>query len=386
MDPRPHIRLVRALADGEDAFLRQLDRGAPLEAAAFEGFLRREKLLPWVAPVGSSERVRGWLPEALAESLREAGRTSGERVSGLVALCREATAALAEAGVDALVYKGLVHGACLYGDPRLRHQGDVDLMVRRGQVEVAVEALGSVGYDVRVDGSSGEPMPERVSRMLRKPLLRKGVDACTLRRGPREKVDLHWCLRMRYLPHVGVRRLSDGRRTVDVGGLAVETFSEEDTLLVLVLMIAEKLRRAVLQQKLFLDLLLAGRALGPAFDWEAFLCDRRGEGLERLTTNVLAIFLELWECGEELPGLAAAVGRRRALLEVADREEVDALVARDRKHRRNRVWYDRAHAPRAPGGLWFRLGPDLPHTLARRAGRRLSTLRFGAGEAAAPRP
>jgi hypothetical protein len=202
--------------------------------------------------------------------------------------------------------------------------------------------------------------------MLRKPLLQKGADACTLRRGTREKLDLHWCIRMRYLPHVSERRLWEGRRAVEVEGLHVLTFSEEDTLLALLLMIAEKLRRAVLQQKLFLDLLLASRSLGDGFDWETFLLGRRREGLERLATNVLAVFLDLWECSDELPGLADAVTRRRRLLALANRDEVDSLVARDRKDRRNRAWFDRIHGRRPPADLWSQL-----------SGGRSSSLRFG---------
>ena len=122
-------------------------------------------------------------------------------------------------------------------------------------------------------------------------------------------------------------------------------------------------------EKHFLDLYLMLRALGPAFDWDGFLAPRRRERVEKACVNVLAVFLELWDCAGELPGLAAALRARHRLIELDGAGEAVALIERPRGNRENRTWYRRVY-PRSLPRFWaWRLTRDLPHTLAR-AGRR----------------
>jgi hypothetical protein len=50
LDHRSSVRAVRALAEGEDAFVSALERAPGFDAADFESFLTRHQLRDWVAP------------------------------------------------------------------------------------------------------------------------------------------------------------------------------------------------------------------------------------------------------------------------------------------------------------------------------------------------
>ncbi|MER3458636.1 MAG: hypothetical protein C4309_08450, partial [Chloroflexota bacterium] len=54
--------------------------------------------------------------------------------------------ALEAASIPAIVLKGPALALTIYPDPALRVIGDLDLLVRREQVEQAMAALHSLGY------------------------------------------------------------------------------------------------------------------------------------------------------------------------------------------------------------------------------------------------
>jgi hypothetical protein len=58
LDHRSSVRAVRALADGEDAFVSALERAADPEAAGFESFLTRHQLRDAEEAVVLMERPR----------------------------------------------------------------------------------------------------------------------------------------------------------------------------------------------------------------------------------------------------------------------------------------------------------------------------------------
>src|SRR5258708_8881355 len=57
---------------------------------------------------------------------------------------------LATLGIEAIPYKGLVLSEVYYGDMAMRQAGDVDLFVRKRDVERARKAVRDLGYTPRV--------------------------------------------------------------------------------------------------------------------------------------------------------------------------------------------------------------------------------------------
>jgi hypothetical protein len=170
------VRLIAASADGEHAFWAAVDRMPDFDARWFARFVEFQRLGPWVAPVVTGARARReWPAEAFA-ILDEEVVSCRRRTAQAVADTLEIDEACERAGLDRLHLKGVAFGARHYPASDRRHQRDVDLLVRRRDLERAIEVLAGIGY-------APEPIPTEV-----------GVVRLGLHRGE-SWIDVHWNLR-----------------------------------------------------------------------------------------------------------------------------------------------------------------------------------------------
>ena len=363
MEHRASVRAVRALAGGPEAFFAALERTPDYDAGAFEQFLSDHKLLDWVAPALASERAKPLVPDAFREKLVDYQALRRAHNAELLRVSAEVCAALARAGLGCLYLKGLYFGQRFYGDPNRRHQGDIDVLVRAAQFEAALEVLARLGFDVTTNLDDGKPVAERL-REIRGRSRAKAPHAVTVRRGV-ARIDLHWCLDSRSVERVDEGQLWTQRRRFSLSGIEFETLCDEHTLAFLLASLCGDLRRGACKEKHFLDLYLMLRELDSVVGWEDFCERQRREGVLALAINVLAVFLSLWDCAAELPGVVGAVAPRLRVVELRDAAEALALMERPRGSLENRIWFRRVH-PRSRWRSWvWRLSRDLPHTLER---------------------
>jgi len=363
LDHRTSVRAVRSLAGGPDAFVSALERAPGYDAAVFESFLTHHKLLDWVAPVLSSGRAEHLIRPGFRDRLCEYRTARLAHNQELLRASVEVRSALADTELGCLFLKGLYFGHRFYGDANRRHQGDVDVLVRGSQLEAALGVLARLGYDVNTNLDDGKPVAERL-REIRGRMPAKAPHAVTVRRGA-TRLDLHWCLNSRSLGRIDEEPLWAARHRFQLSGHEFETLSDEHTLAFLLVSLCEDLRRGACRAKHFLDLYFILRALDPHVDWEAFCERQREQGVLKVSINVLAVFLALWGCAAEFPGVVRSASRRLRLVELRDAEEALALMERPRGSAENRRWFRRVY-PRSSSRYWaWRLTRDLPHTLTR---------------------
>jgi hypothetical protein len=332
---------VRAGTRGPERFAALASR-PDLEPDALVAFARAQQLMPWLGFCVDGPRALEVLPAETVELFRVAREENEARAGRLAVRSQEIGDAFEGESIDLLFLKGLTHGACLYAHPAMRYQADIDLLVPRRDVRRAIEALAKLGYDTSTDAATGQPLADRVAEMLGD-VKGKLRNACTLARGEREKVDLHWCIRTYYEPIVPAAALWQDARSVQAGGVTLRALSPEKLLLVLLCNIAADLRKARLRAKLFLDLDLAVRAMNAPGAWRGFLERRATEGSESLAVNVLALFVSLWQCGDEQPELRDELRARARRIATGSAREALALVTRPRDDPRNRRWHARVH-------------------------------------------
>ena len=363
MDHRASIRAVRALADGPDAYYAALARAPGFDPDGFAAFLGHHKLLDWVAPELVSERGEPFVTPAFREQLLAHQKLRRAHNETLLLASEEVRAELAAAGIESLFLKGLYFAQRFHGDVNRRHQVDIDLLVRSAAFEAALSELARLGFDVTLNLDDGKPMAERV-REIRGPTRARAPHAVTVRRGA-VRLDLHWCLDSRSVARVDEAQLWSRRRRHALLGREFETLGDEDALGFLLVSLCGDLRRGACRAKHFLDLYLMLRELDPLVRWDDFCQRQRELGVLTVAINVLAVFLNLWGCASELPGVTATVTRRLRMVELRDGAEALALLERPRGNPENRVWYRRVH-PRSRWRFWiWRTTRDLPHTLAR---------------------
>ncbi|WP_431860983.1 nucleotidyltransferase domain-containing protein [Azospirillum sp.] len=148
----PRHRLARLLPEGPESDLLRAAAlwphcrpDAPLpyppDPAALLALAERHGMAP---PLHALLSARGTHPAGTP--LRDARRRAGVRAMRQAAAVRRVTGALADAGIDVLVLKGIALSQLLYGAPDLRPAVDIDLLVARERALDAHRVLETLGY------------------------------------------------------------------------------------------------------------------------------------------------------------------------------------------------------------------------------------------------
>lgn len=128
-------------------------------------------------------------------------------------------AALERVGIDALAFKGPTLAALLYERLDRVASGDLDVLVRRADIERAVTALAAVGY--RPDSEVALSLP--------------GNNEMLLRCEGRADVDLHWALSPPYFFPFDLEGAFGRSQTVRLIGQDFRTLGNEDLFVGLVI-------------------------------------------------------------------------------------------------------------------------------------------------------
>jgi Uncharacterised nucleotidyltransferase len=171
------LLLARAEPARASAAARIRARAAAADLDLLAADLERRRMLPLLG-----RRRLAAAPEAVPASVaaRVAAAHARDRAAAMALQheTRTLVDALRERGIRALPLKGPGLAERLYGDPGLRSAGDVDLLVRREDLEAATAAMRERGY--------GAPTADRVDR--------RGLPHLhfALRAEDRPAVELHW--------------------------------------------------------------------------------------------------------------------------------------------------------------------------------------------------
>jgi hypothetical protein len=138
-DVRDAVSLAIRLALGKPRF----EDGSANWPLVFDA-ASRELLAP-LAWARSGQFIRRFAGPIVTDRWRRAAMATHVRGQQQLDLLRAVAEALEDAGVDAVVLKGMPLGDRLYGDPFVRCSADIDLYVppvQRARASVALEALG----------------------------------------------------------------------------------------------------------------------------------------------------------------------------------------------------------------------------------------------------
>lgn len=170
----------------DDSFLRLLRAAwSPEPAAGLPNLdgqeLARRALSEGVGPLLYGRlRGRGILPPEAEEALRRAYYATAARNARLLSELETILHALAPTPV--LLLKGAALALAVYENPALRPMGDIDLLVRPGDVDAALEALAGLGYRPL----QHEPAPDSTRTFENQVLLGK--------EGGTAPLEVHWGL------------------------------------------------------------------------------------------------------------------------------------------------------------------------------------------------
>ncbi len=326
-----YVRVAKHAGLEEREALLDVLAGLHGDPDAVADALRRHHLIGLVRARVPDADLRACLPPALVAALASRRPVGLAPARDLLAAYGEVRRALEPEGVDVLVLKGFYFAQRFYGGIDRRPQHDLDLLVRPPDYRRALAMLGALGFARR----------------------KRDLHSIAVRRGGIQ-IDVH--RHLRWAPAFAVEEGAVWRtaRDVVVEGAPVRTLSDEYTLVFVLLAAFEDLGQGLAKLKQLLDLYLLLRATDATTDWEAFFARRSAENLLAVAVNVLAVCVDLFEAGPELPHLMEALGRRQPLRVLAGRDEALRLLAAPAKDRESLVWFGRVY----PGSLvhylvWF---------------------------------
>lgn len=207
---------------------RAVDQRAFLEAAA------RHRLLPliWDLPPDVPDEIAS---PRLREKLRAAYLLAFRTSLQIRGACKPLLDDLASAGIPALAFKGPIIGAMAYANEGLRSCTDLDLLIRKVDVERTVRVLGDLGFEPRNPLHDG--YDATWDRYLPHHRPHDNANGYVRDRGRPGALhlDLHWGIASRYfLIPWDPAGIWERKQIIRLpGGESVPTFSDADTLLFL---------------------------------------------------------------------------------------------------------------------------------------------------------
>lgn len=330
----PTTESYSATAFREDmALLSRLIRGdhehfaAPLVAdkermKRFARFVGANGLRTFVHRELAASPVRATLPTWWLDQLEKAHATRAALQERLVRELGDVAVRLDQGRHDFILLKGPYSATRFYGALDRREFADLDVMIQRHELAPVERLLLDAGYTRKSKVIVNSALTSRFTHAL--DFVKEGA-----------AVDLHWVLSANAAHALDYDAIWRDRQRFTVHGREYSVLSDEYEVVFSLISIFKDLERGAARLKAFVDLQFILLTLDARIDWQRFFANRRREKLHRVSVSVLTLFLDLFECADRLPNVAAAVARER--LDGAPADAADLLSA-PRGALRNKLW------------------------------------------------
>jgi hypothetical protein len=320
-----HVALFSLLLKGSpDAAMERLRSGS-VERDEFFIFVKHHHLQLVLFFLLDGSPVRQWLPQ---EYLRELKRFSLQQWARQEALARELVAVanvFAAAGQEFILLKGAYLAIRFFGGIDRRPFFDLDLLVSRDKLAEAQRLLKGSGYARKSAVLLNETLTTYFTHAF--DFTKRGVG-----------VDLHWALSANAAHQLDYDAIWQRRQNFVLFNRNFSVLSDEYEVVFSLISIFKDIERGAARLKSFVDLYFILSGLGPRIDWERFVENRRREKILKISVNVLALFLDLFDCRDRFPVVAQLVARERALVKGVSSENAAAFLEASLGALQNKRW------------------------------------------------
>ncbi|MBL8991590.1 MAG: nucleotidyltransferase family protein [Phycisphaerae bacterium] len=345
--------------------LRAVVRGDSIEAARIAGEMTSPEAEAWARYVIGQQlahtvlwRASGRLdilPAAALPGLVAERERTAARDRALVRATRDAISALSAAGLGSMVLKGTPLAERYYGEATARRTADADILVRWSDTDRALAVLMDLGFGPkarRVRETSVGPAVDRHTLATDHAFALARDDA---------RLDLHWCLRRAPGYRIAEDSVWAGALRVDGAAGPCAVPSDEHTLTLLCISIAEDIARGACRLKHLMDVRQWLVTVGASADWPGLLARRRPERTEVIVLNVLALVLDVLGEPPRSTCLKDAIEAARDRIRHRSQQDAVDLVHTDATSPRGSLWFARVYP--------VNLRRDVPWVLRRDFGR-----------------
>lgn len=295
-------RVARLDREDHDGRVRRMLEG-PIDWDRFWSLAHLHEVLPlsWAFLRADADR-RAKVPIAVAERAERVYFATQIRTNQRTEEVGRVLSGMEAAGIEAMVVKGLALVNTVYGTDGLRTFDDLDILVRRRDLDPSRAALEALGYRTRA-----VPLFEEVDHRFHDLQYFRPLS------GRLECLELHWDLWDPRQFRSDIEGFWQRARPATIAGANRLVLSDADTLLHL----AIHRTRAPLRLRFICDVAELIRARGQTIDWDALVSRAESVGARTAVHMVLDLAAQLLDADVPAETLrATSPGRvKRAMLE-----------------------------------------------------------------------
>ena len=288
------LDLLRATVTDDAGALRRALSDGSTDVAGFLRFAHRNRLGDFVYWTLQRLDLAGLLaPEHLAAA-KAGALLDRVRQEELVAELGRLGDIFTAGRIRVLFLKGPLLARRYYGGLEGRAAADLDLFVRRRDLPKVERLLLEAGY-------------EPAFRVLLSRRLSRFFAHHFEYRRRRLPLDVHWEFQRHFTFAIDYGDVWASAHRVELRGREYEVVSDEYELVLQILGVLTDLQVGKLALRSIVDIHRILRCMNPTADWAEFLARRRRERILRPSAYILALVIDLLRCGDEFPGLTAAL-------------------------------------------------------------------------------
>lgn len=319
-----HLAILSLLLKGEHETAAECLRSGSVQGE-FIRFIERHNLQLLIFSLLDGSPVRQSLPQQYLRELKRFSLQQWARQETLVRELMQLSAVFATAGQPFILLKGAYLATRFFGRIDRRLFYDLDILVSRDNLPAVERLLRTSGYIRR-------------SKILFNETLTTYFTHAFDFAKSNFTLDLHWRLSANAAHALDYTAIWRQRQEFALRNRNFFVLSDEYELVFSLISIFKDLERGAARLKSFVDLYFILSALGPRIDWEKFVENRRREKILRISVNVLALFLDLFDCRDRFPAVAKFVARERALVKRVSSENTAALLEASLGSLQNKRW------------------------------------------------
>ena len=330
-----HLLKLLAAGDRQQVAARVLSRDIDFRQLGV--FLEAEHLADFFLARLEDQRLLKLFPGYLRNQLQWLRDSHLNRCIQLRQTMFRLQSMFADDDIELMVLKGLPLADRYWGGSDRRFVWDLDLLIKPGDMDKAICLLKAVG---------STPFP---ARFLPRSIYMQLTHAAEFTVND-TALDLHWAFRRRpgfRIDYEGVWQRAVSWRQ---DGVEYRVPAAEDSLLIMLLGIAQDAERGHCSYRKLWDIYL-WLQVEQDTDWDAFAGRCANQGVGTLCLSMLALTLQALDCRDEFPQLQALLYDRRDTVSCTA-AEVDLVLGRSRQHLGNRFWFAQLQAVPA----WYYLG------------------------------
>ncbi len=286
-----HLGLLRAIVDSDVTTVRVALRGPATDLIAFLSFVHVHHLGAYTYWALRQLGLANDVPPRADVAMRASSLVERRRTERQVAQLRELADLCERAGLAVLFMKGPLFTQRFYATLDARGFSDLDLLLRWPSDLDRIEAvLVAAGYRpaFRVLGS------RRLSRWFAHHFEYVRQDL---------PLDVHWALQRHFSFALDYQAVWSTASEVALEGRTYRATSPEYELVLQILGVLTDLQVGQLALRPLVDIHRILTTMDRASDWDVFFAARRRERILRPTLYVLALVLDVLDCGARFPNL-----------------------------------------------------------------------------------